>query len=403
MKMLNLPKKLKSLHTEYLIASKILGTVLALIQIPTILRICGVEIWLQIATIQSIAVILSPIIQMHWAKFGGVTLLQNTENNQNRIVLQSISSRLISLALMNFMALSLVLSIFKNEDVFLLLAVFFYASSLSLTNEWFYLAKSNFRSFFARETLPRFLFTSFPLIFIETKTQLVYFFLVLALVNLITCTVIIGKIQSDDATPLVDHYTVMEKVKFTILQFLLFLVLFSPVPLVNFAGFDQKFQFTILERFFRLFMTAVTPITQIAHSQILSSRNLLGISRYWYRKNKLLCIGICGLYLPSLIFYLTFTETTSFLWFNKMLILLFGLLVVVTFAERIIEEIFVLNSLDIRLINKIQIFNLFYLSFSFTISAYNRNSMLLVVALILSELCRFFYMRHRLIRLGIIA
>ena len=401
--MLNLLRVLKSLHTEYLIAAKILGTISVLIQIPTILRICGVEIWLNIATIQSIAVILSPIIQMHWAKFGGVTLLQNTKNNQNRIILQSVASRLTSLGIINFIALCLLQSILLNGDKLLLCAAFLYASSMSLSNEWFYLAKSNFRSFFVKETMPRFLFTLVPLLFIETKNQLALFFLVLTLVNLVTCAVIIRKIRWHDATPIIDQHTVLDKAKFTILQFLVFSVLFSPVPLVNFVGFDQKFQFTILERFFRLFMTVLTPITQLAHSQILASKNLLSISRYWYTKNKLLCLSISLLYLPSLMFYLMVTETSSFLSYNRMLIFLFGILVVVTFAERIIEEVFILNLLEMRLINRIQVLNFIYLILSFTISAYLGSSMLLVVALILSELWRSFYMRNRLIHLGIIA
>ena len=150
-------------------------------------------------------------------------------------------------------------------------------------------------------------------------------------------------------------------------------------------------------------MTVLTPITQLAHSHILSSKNLLSISRYWYTKNKLLCLSISLLYLPSLMFYLMVTETSSFLSYNRMLIFLFGILVVVTFAERIIEEVFILNLLEMRLINRIQVLNFIYLILSFTISAYLGSSMLLVVVLILSELWRSFYMRNRLIHLGIIA
>jgi len=400
MKIYNFISRLKTLKAEYLFASKLLRAISTVILIPTILRLCGAEVWLQIATIQSIAVMVSPIIQMHWTRFGGATLLQNTPNNQNRVILQSITSRLTSFALINFIALCLLQSISKDGNKVLLCAAFIYASSMSLSNEWFYLAKSNFKNFFANEALPRFIFTSIPLVFIETENQLVLFFLILTLVNMMTWVIIIRKIWWHDSTPLIDQYNFLDKVKFTLLEFLVFTVLFSPVPLVNLVGFDQKFQFTILEKFFRLFMTAIMPITQLARSQILSSKNLVRISRYWYSQSKLLCMSILVLYLPCILLFLMVTETTIHLKFNWILILLFGFLAMVTFAEGIIEEIFILNLLDMRLINKIQLINFFYLVLSFLISAYFKNCTLLVLTLILSELLRSFYMRNRLIRFG---
>lgn len=394
---------LKASNAEYLIAGKILASISVLIQIPKILQICDTALWLHIATLQAIAVILSPIVQMHWAKFGGITLLQNTRNNQKKIILQSVVARLASLTLLNIIALCLVHLFIENDDKWLFFGAFFYASSMSLSNEWYYLAKSNFRSFFLKETAPRFLSTSILLLFIDNRNHLIPFFFALTLVNLITCAVIIEKRQCDNSTGLIDQYSIIEKVKFTFLQFLTFLVLFSPVPLVNIYNLDEKFHFTILEKFFRLIMTALIPISQLARSQIITSDDLYSISRYWYNKNRMLSLGISVLYLPSLIVYLWITGTMLLLTENRLLIFLFGLLVVITSIERVIEEIFVLNILDIRQINTIQVMNLIYLLLSFTFSVRLGRSMLLVVCLILSELCRCLYMRNRLTKFGIIA
>ena len=388
--------------SKFLFGVKILSAVTSFILIPIVLKICGPELWMQVATLQTIAIILSPLIRLHWSKFGGLTLSQNQEVNHKRIILHSILSRLIVLILVNIIAIYLLYVYFNSENSGLLYSAFFFASTAALSNEWYFLAKSDFRGFLLMESIPRFVCTCAPVAFIQTVNQLTILFVSLAFVNIGTSLIILKNFKSNSTVSVIHEHSNKEKSKFIALQFLAFAILFSPVPIVNLFNFHDKFEFTIMERFFRLFMTAILPISQLAHSQILNAKNMLRVSREWYRKSKLLAIGILVLYFPSSFLFLLITSETELVVSRRLMFSLFGILILITFTNRIIEELFVLNLNRMALINSMQGFNILLLLSSFTFSIILRSSNALLIALILAELARFWLMKRKLILAGLI-
>jgi hypothetical protein len=386
----------------FLFLIKILSAISALILIQKVLEICGQELWLQIVTLQSIAIILSPLIQLHWSKFGGITLLQNHKSNQAKIVFRSIASRLIVLSAVNIFMLYFLSEFFDRDRFGILYSSFFFASSTALSNEWYFLAKSDFKGFFLLESVPRFLCTCLPLIFIQTTSQLTILFVSLAFVNVATSVAILKISRGKSHEDILDEHSGQEKSKYIALQFVVFALLFSPVPIVNYFNFDDKFQFTIMERFLRLFMTAALPITQLVHSEILNSANMITVSQKWYRRSKLFALGILVSYIPSALFFLLITKAIDLYGSQRFMFLLFGILIMIVFTNRIIEEIFILNLNDMNLINHMQLQTLFILVASFAISVVMRSSNLLLTSLMLSELCRYLVMRKRLIFKGVL-
>lgn len=252
------------------------------------------------------------------------------------------------------------------------------------------------------ESIPRFVCTCAPVAFIQTVNQLTILFVALAFVNIGTSLIILKNFKSNSTVSVIHEHSNKEKSKFIALQFLAFAILFSPVPIVNLFNFHDKFEFTIMERFFRLFMTAILPISQLAHSQILNAKNMLRVSREWYRKSKLLAIGILVLYFPSSFLFLLITSETELVVSRRLMFSLFGILILITFTNRIIEELFVLNLNRMALINSMQGFNILLLLSSFTFSIIFRSSNALLMALILAELARFWLMKRKLILAGLI-
>ena len=264
------------------------------------------------------------------------------------------------------------------------------------------MAKSDFKRFFLLESVPRFVCTCLPLIFIQTTSQLTILFASLAFVNVGTSVAILKVAERKSYEEIIDEHSGHEKGKYIALQFVVFALLFSPVPLVNYFNFEDKFQFTIMERFLRLFMTAALPVTQLVHSQILNSPIMITISRKWYRRSKLFAVGIIVFYIPSALFFLVITKAINLYGSQIFMFLLFGVLIMVIFTNRIIEEIFVLNLNDMSLINRMQFQTLIILFTFFAISIVLRSSDILLVSLMITELCRLLLMRKRLILKGII-
>jgi len=380
-------------HSVYLFFVKILSAISTLVLLPTILRICGRDLWLQVATLQTIAIIVSPLIQMHWTKFGGIILSQNNEQNKKKLIIQSVTSRLMVLITINIAMVLVVIKYFDHNHLGILISSFVFASSTALSNEWYYLAKSNYGGFFLQESLPRFLFIFLPLFFIDNEMQLTVLFFTLASVNIITSSLILKWSARGHQEAFSGVHDRISKFRFVILQFVTFLILFSPVPIVKYFNFENKFEFTLMEKFLRFFMTAVLPISQMAHSQILIAKFKTPISREWYRKSKWMSLVILLVYVPCTVIYLIFTNSSEMLRLNGLMVSLFGILISATFINRITEEIFVLNLNNMMLINFMQSLNIILLVLTFVFAVILRSSDVLVSSLILVEITRFLYMR----------
>ncbi len=372
----------------FLILPRILSTVSSVFLMSKILQLCGPSIWLQIATIQSIAVIISPLIQMHWTKFGALNILENSEIAQKQIVSNSVISRMVAFGITSTGVFLYLKYFMKLDDFFVIFAGFLFSSSLSLNNEWYYIAKSNLFGFLARESAPRFIFCFIILLFTSSKSSLSTNLLILSAVNVITLFLIIRPIPKNAKIEIFEKHKKGEKFRFTLFQFLVFLVLFSPVPLVNYFDYSDKFQFTTLERFFRLFMAALMPVSQWAHIQILSAENRKETSKQWYKKGTIVSLMISVAYVPCLVTYLVVTDTFNLVSSPVILIGLFGALVVLTFLSRILEEIYVTNFNNMASLNLLQKLNILNLVSSLSITIFFRQSFLILIALIFSEVFR---------------
>jgi hypothetical protein len=149
-------------------------------------------------------------------------------------------------------------------------------------------------------------------------------------------------------------------------------------------------------------MTAVLPISQLAHSQILNAKNIPRVSLEWYSRSKLLAIGMLVLYVPSSLLFLLITSETELVVSHTLMFSLFGILIFATFKNRIIEELFVLNLNQIVLINTIQVLNILVLICFFTFSVILGSSFTILIGLILAELARFSVMKRKLNLAGLI-
>ena len=323
---------------------------------------------------------------------------KTTSEKESDAVYRAVITRILCLLLLSTMFLLTLTYLIKTQHELMILSAFIFTSSTSLSNEWYYLAKSNFKAFLLRESIPRFVLTLLPLIAVKSIDQLTVLLLFLTLSNVAISLQICRNVGSFDRKFKSTDYSTQEKIRYSFLQLLGFVVLFSPVPLVNYFGFVNRFEFTVLEKFFRLFMTAIIPISQIAHSQLLSSNFRINTSQSWYRLGHKISLAIALLYVPCLVSFLLIMQTLIILKTAHLLILLLGILIVVTFESRIIEEIFVINLNQMRLINTLQFISLVMLLLLFSLACYLKSSPALLISLILSEALRFQFMRFRLLK-----
>lgn len=380
----------------YPFLTKFTNAIIAVILIPLIIKVSGSQLWMQIATLQTLGVIFSPLIQLHWMKFGGLTLIDTNNKNQKNTIWQSIITRLIAFVLICSTGSILVMKYYNEKDSFLLFGSFCYTCSLALSNDWFYLAKGDFKSLFYKESLPRFLLAICPIYFIRDTNELSIFFYALVALNILTLFIILNMNIAQRDVALQKKYMLNAKIRYTILQFINYSILFSPVPLVTYFKISNAFQFILMERFFRLFMTALLPISQIAHTQFLNTRSSLEISRKWAKITTLMQIIIIFVYMPTLIIFASLTNSSQSLITNPYLIVFFGILIVVTFTNRITEEKFVLLLRNIQYVNKMQSLNLLFLFLLLPACILVGRSLSFVIALIVAELFRSLYMRRKL-------
>jgi hypothetical protein len=381
---------------SYLFISRALSSVGAIFLIPVALQIYGEEGWLTIATLQSLAVMLSPLVQMHWSKFGGLTILENDIANVGAIIIKSIVTRLISLTIIVAAAVIILSFRTDGQEFYLLACSFFAAGSLGLTNEWYYLARKDFKGLLLKESVPRFILSTMPLLFLHSVKELTIYFLLCGTGNVLTSFAILRRFEFSAFSTISDPYTFYEKAKFTAFQFIGFLILFSPVPIVNFFNFAGKFEFTLLERFFRMTMNALLPITQIAHSQILSGENKFSLSRKWYQIGNRLSKVISVAYFPALMAFLYLTNSMHTISGSFPLTILFLILIICTFRNRFLEEIFVLNLKNITLINRMQLLNSGVLIALMALSIVSRNSFAICGSLIATECARTIFMERKI-------
>ena len=384
----------------YLVSAKGLSTVGNLLFIPVALKVLGNSTWLMIVTMQALATILSPLVLMFWNKFGPIINSANSPEQEQAVINRAILQRLLMAILVTVSALSILTLLPGIESKILLSAAFTSTIFSLLSNEWLYVSKLSFKNLLLNESIPRFLASVAPLFFLSNVTQVTIYFFMMSMISLITFLLKYKNGTTSEKVEYLDPFSVSDKLRYVFLQFVGFLILFSPVPLINILDYSNKFEFTFMERFFRMFMTLLIPISQYAHGQLLNTSEFKETVRRWIKNMRFINVLIIILFTPLSMAYILISNQQDNV--TKMLPIIIGVLfwVVTTFQNRIVEEVFVLETRNIKQFNGMQVSSTIMLSSLVAISAVFRNSLFLLGALILTEMYRYLYMVSKIDRYG---
>lgn len=353
--------------------------------IPFILKILGPYDWTQLIVYQSVAVILVPLINLDWLKNGPIKLMKGEQSEC--ILEQSIVEKSLSFIIIVVLTVLVYSLFFGNELLFLL--GFFYTLSSALSNEWHYVYHGKFTKLIFKESLPRFIVNFIPLLFIHSINALKMYFVLSIIASLTTFTFVGIKLR---VSKILEIEVNKNRLHYLLSQIGNYSVLFSPIPLMNVFKFPNLFTFIFYDKIFRFIMTFLLPISQQLHFEIASGKEIEKVIKIWRSRYLFFATAIIFSYYLFLKIYIVISDVTSSLYSTLIMGIVFLISILITFANRLIEEFFLLSLLDQSKLTRMNLRNMLNFFLLITIAIQFRSVIVMQLALIAMESLRMLYM-----------
>ncbi len=370
-----------------------------LVTLPAILSICGKSLWVEIVSVQVIATMATPILNLHWTRYGPTQIRNNSQSSNASLLINSIRARIITWFLLGIL-FSIVVSIFvPGSKVIIFVVVFMSSTAFALSNEWYYVSQGQYSKLFKVEVLPRYLILTPFYYFSNSVTELSILFLVSAIIGLSTFCVPLKDYKLNNFQKL--DYAKKSIGKYIFGQTTLFIFVFLPVVVSTERNFDNLFLFVVLERYFRAYMHVIIPISQKAKTDYVMNQDLDLQLKLWKRRTFLLLVPIAsGFVILSLPYMWTFYKLS----FNRSVaLMLIGFLVLAlsTFLLRMHEDQLVFESKKITDYNRFQAVSIIAFSFAHILAVISADAAAYPYLLALAEFTRWGYIRFLTARAGI--
>ncbi len=362
-----------------------------LVTLPAILSICGKSLWVEIVSVQVMATMATPILNLHWTRYGPTQIRNNSQSSNASLLIKSIRERMIAWFLLGILA-SIVVSIFvPSSKVVIFVAAFMSSTALALSNEWYYVSKGQYFKLFKIEVLTRYLILTPFYYFSNSVSELSILFFVSALIGLLTfCVPLKGNKLSNFQAP---DYAKRSIVKYIFGQTTLVVFVFLPVVVSTERNFDNLFLFVVMERYFRAYMNVIIPISQKAKTDYVVNQDLDSQLELWKRRTFLLLIPITsGFVIMSLPYMWAFYRLS----FNRSVaLMLIGFLVLAlsTFLLRMHEDQLVFESKKITDYNRFQAVSIITYSFAHILAVISADASVYPYILALAEFIRWGFIR----------
>ena len=362
-----------------------------LVTLPAILSICGKSLWVEVVSVQVIAIMATPILNLHWTRYGPTQIRSNSESSNGSLLIRSIRERLIAWFVLGISA-SISVAIFApSSKIAIFAAAFMSSSALALSNEWYYVSEGKYFRLFKVEVLPRYLILT-PFYFIANSVkELSIILFVSALIGLLTFSVPLREYKRNNSQSL--NFTTVSILKYMLGQTTLFVVVFLPVVVATERNFDNLFLFVVMERYFRAYMNVIIPISQKAKTDYVVNQDFDLQLKLWKRRTFLILIPLAsGFVIGSLPYMWVFYNLSLN---RSVALMLIGFLVLAlsTFLLRMHEDQLIFESKKITDYNRFQAVSIIAYSLAHIIAVIFAEATVYPYILALVEFIRWGYIR----------
>lgn len=362
-----------------------------LVTLPAILNICGKSLWVEVVSVQVVATMATPILNLHWTRFGPTEVRNISQLSSQSLLIKSIRERILVWFTLGILATIAITVFVENSKIVIFMATFMSSSALALSNEWYYVSKEQYVKLFKLEILPRFLILTPFYFFSKSVTELSILFIVSALIGLLTFCAPLKEYKQDNFQK--PNYAKKSIGNYIIGQTIIFVFLFLPVVISTKGNFENLFLFVIMERYFRAFMNVIIPISQKAKSDYVMNQNLDFQLQLWKRRTSLLLIPIASGFIIISLPYLWVFYKLSFDSSAAVMLIGFLFLVVSTFLLRMYEDQLIFERKKIADYNNFQILSIIAYSFSHIFAIISADSVSYPFILALAEFTRWGFVR----------